>query len=81
MTKKSTLSKRLEALRDRTHTFTVSLSSAAKVQDKEGWRGAQAGLLQCWKEWDKAIKQVAELEQLTYNVNEVLAVCQEDEEM
>ena len=73
------LAQQLATLRNRVHTLSFQLEIAIKYQDRPHIVAVRDQFTEAYKEWDKLIKQVAQLERLTYNVNEVLAICQDEE--
>lgn len=74
------LSKQLESFRHRLHEHSLHLVVAARSQDREGIRDAQNALSCVFDEWDKLIAQVAQLEAVTYNSAEILALCHDNED-
>ncbi len=73
------LAPQLAVLRNRVHVLSFQLEIAIKHQGRQEVVAVREQFTQAYKEWDRLIKEVAEQERLTYNVNEVLAICQDEE--
>lgn len=74
------LSKQLESFRTRIHEYSLHLVVAARTQDREALRDAQKALSSAFDDWDKLIAQVAELERVHHNNEDILAICQDEDE-
>lgn len=73
------LSKQLEVLRQGLYEHTLKLSFAARRGNRDGLEVAGEELIKLADQWGSIIPKVAELERLTYNTSEALAVCQDEE--
>lgn len=75
MTQDANLSQQLQSLRQEHYTLVMGLSTAARVQDKEGVKHFQDSLQKLWQKWDAIINKVVDLETTAYNTKAVLAIC------